>query len=63
MPRKGHRDIAQEAGGRSHHPKGGEAHANYITYRAFYGYDYCKTQKPPLGQVTVSSKKLSLVLG
>ena len=56
MPRKGHRDIAQEAGGRSHHPKGGEAHANYITYRAFYGYDYCKTQKPPPRQVTVSMK-------
>lgn len=34
--------------------KGGEAHADYITYRAFYGYDYCKKQKPPPWPVTVS---------
>ena len=56
MPRKGQRDIAQEAGGRPRFPKGGGAHADYVTYRAFYGYDHCKTQKPPPGTVTVSIK-------
>ena len=34
--------------------RGGEAYAYYVTYRGLYGHDHCKTQKPPLGKVTVS---------
>ena len=47
--------AARTAGGWLHHPKGGEAHANYFTYRSLHGDDHRKTQKPPLWQVTVSS--------
>ena len=31
--------------------KGGEAYADYITYREIYRYDNRKEQQPPLGQV------------
>ena len=37
--------------------KGGEADADYITYRALYGHDCRKTQKPPPWPVTVSMPK------
>ena len=51
------RDAAQTAGGRPHHPKGGDGHANYIDlpYPLLDCDDQGKKQKPPLGQVTVSN--------
>ena len=38
--------------------KGVRPYAHYATYRAVYGYDHRKTQKPPLCQVTVSKAML-----
>lgn len=35
-------------------PKGGDANADHITYRAVHRYDYCEKQKPPPGRVTAS---------
>ena len=46
--------AARTAGGWPHHPKGGEAHADYVTYRTVHRDDHRKKQKPPLCQVTVS---------
>ena len=46
--------AARTAGGWLHHPKGGAAYANHITYWSLYGDNYCEKQKPPLCQVTVS---------
>ena len=48
------RQGAEGRGGWPHPPKGGEADACYVTYWDLYGHDYCKTQKPPPRQVTVS---------
>ena len=46
--------AARTAGGWLHHPKGGAAYANHITYWSLYGDNHCEKQKPPLWQVTVS---------
>lgn len=40
-------------------PKGGDANADHITYRAVHRYDYCEKQKPPPWPVTVSIWKFS----
>jgi hypothetical protein len=42
--------------------EGGEEYAYYIdlSHQRCDNYDHCKKQKPPLGQVTVSSYKLGI---
>ena len=53
--RKLHRALHSHSGQAvGSHPKGGENHAYYITYRRLHCNDYRKTQKPPLCKVTVS---------
>ena len=53
--------AARTAGGWLHHPKGGAAYANHITYWSLYGDNHCEKQKPPLWQVTVSGHSFELV--
>ncbi len=48
----------QTAGGQPHRPRGGEAYADYVTYRTVHSHDYRETQKPPPRPVTVSSKEI-----
>ena len=53
--------TARTAGGWLHHPKGGAAYADHITYRTVHRDDHCEKQKPPLGKVTVSRLRFELL--